>query len=187
MPAGHDSQDAPNASQTVRYVRVIRARHPLAGQVVKVLRQTRHAGHDEPCWVVQPPGRSPVSLPLGWAVLVDDTTDAAPGPIEPADDGPRVDVTSLRNLATMVGRLRATLSPEVADHDPPAPSVARRMRPATGLHGEQNRSAKARRRRRRSPCSTTPDSPNNDVLPNPILFPMTNASWACSAASQSRS
>jgi len=73
----------------------MRACHALAGQVVKVLRQTRHMGHDEPRWVVQPPDPhgAPVSLPLSWAVLVDDTTDPARVPIEPADDGPWVDVT----------------------------------------------------------------------------------------------
>ena len=96
---------------------MIRACHPLAGQVVKVLRQTRHAGHEEPRWVVQPPGRCAVSLPLSWAVLVDDTTNPAPGPIESAEDGPCVDVTSLRKLATMVCRLRANPSQEVAHHE----------------------------------------------------------------------
>lgn len=101
----------------MRYVRVIRAYHPLAGQVVKVLRQTREPGREGPRWIVQAPGRPPVSLPLSWALLVDDTTDLAPGPIETADDGPCVDVTALQNLAIMVARLRANPPLEVADHD----------------------------------------------------------------------
>jgi len=73
----------------------MRACHPVAGQVVKVLRQTRQVGHEEARWVMQPPDPrgSPVSLPLSWAVLVDDTTVPGPEPIEPADDGPWGDVT----------------------------------------------------------------------------------------------
>jgi hypothetical protein len=121
---GHDTQDAPKSSQSVRYVRVIRACHPLVGQVVKVLRQTRHVGHEEPRWVVQPPGRSAVSLPLSWAVQIDDTTDPVPCPVEPLDNGPCVDVTTLRNLATMVSRLRANPPQEVEPHEQPVASDA---------------------------------------------------------------
>jgi hypothetical protein len=103
---------------------VIRAYHPLVGQVVKVLRQTRELGREEPRWVVQPPGRPAVSLPLSWAALVDDTTDPPPCPVEPAGDGPCVDVTSLQNLATRVSRLRANPSQEVAHHEQPVASDA---------------------------------------------------------------
>lgn len=112
-------------------MRVIRACHPLAGQVVKVLRQTREPGREEPRWVVQPPGRPPVSLPLSWAVLVDDTTDPVPCPIEPANDGPCVDVTACRNLAIMVSRLRANPSPEVVHHEQPVDSDATRLTGST--------------------------------------------------------
>jgi hypothetical protein len=100
----------------VRYVRIIRAYHPLAGQIVKVLRQTRHGAYEERRWVVEPPGQAPLSLPLSWAILVDDTTDPAPCPVEPgADESPQrlVDVTSLLNLANIVEKLRSQQPQEV--------------------------------------------------------------------------
>jgi hypothetical protein len=74
--------------------------HPLVGQVVKVVRQLgQYPSYDERQWLIELPDQSRTSLPLSWAVEVDDTTQSEVSTGELAVESTWVDVASLLNLA----------------------------------------------------------------------------------------
>ena len=107
--------------QSVRYVRVVHPHHPLAGQIVKVVRRAGHPTDGARGWVIELPDGTRARLPPAWAVAVYDTTDAPPSvPLPP--DGLWADVTRLRALATLVQSLLSSLSTEVTAHDASDPS-----------------------------------------------------------------
>ena len=88
--------------------------HPLAGQVVRVVRQTGHSAYAERRWVIELDDGIRLSIPLSWAEPV--TEESAPTSVHTPQEHKQVlwvDVTTLLNLATMV-RLLTTNPPEEA-------------------------------------------------------------------------
>ena len=87
LAMGRAEQKAPNRSQDVRHVLITHPHHPLAGQIVKVLRQTRHPSDPERRWIIELADGSAAGIPLSWAVPVYDTIDPPAGPVQARADG----------------------------------------------------------------------------------------------------
>lgn len=105
---GADSlqQNAPEKGTI--FVQIIHPHHPQVGQRVRVVRQTGPEGKRQ--WVIELADQTCARIPLAWAVPAEQPTD--PG-ASAAAMALWVDVTSLRKLATMVGKLQANKSKEV--------------------------------------------------------------------------
>ncbi len=127
-------QNPPEGSSNARYVRVIHPNHPLAGQLVRVVRQGGHAAHVEGQWIIELAGQTRAGIPLSWAVLVEEANESEPGTTETEPEGLWADVTALLNLVRMVRDLNAHQLEEVASdelcHTPSQP--VGESRPAIG-------------------------------------------------------
>ena len=120
----------------LRHVQIVQPHHPLCGQIVKVLRNARRPGADEPCWLIETPSGARQLVPQAWC--------------QPAPGGPAsvpsmrpvlalVDVTTLRRLAIMVRQRSAIQEPH---HDPtvapcPADSRPNQRRPRPPWSGRR--------------------------------------------------
>jgi hypothetical protein len=98
-------------------VRIIHPQHPLAGQVVKVIRQASDPAGVEPNWIIEGPERRRLKVPSSWTAVVSETTPPEAGSVEPNGGGAWVDLAGLRRLADVVQYLQSQLSKEVTAHE----------------------------------------------------------------------
>jgi hypothetical protein len=129
-------------------VRIIHPQHPLAGQVVKVIRQASDPADAEPNWIVEGPDRRRLKVPNSSTVVVSETPVPEPETLEPGEAGAWLDLAGLRQLADVVQYLQSQLSKEVAAYEvfspashpadagqrPAAPLVGVAVRPPAGAH-----------------------------------------------------
>jgi hypothetical protein len=121
---GSDSsqQNTPETGET--FVLIIHPHHPLAGQRVRVIRQT--GPETDRQWIIELEDQTCARIPLSWAAPDDHSTP--PEANSPAA-GLWVDVTGLLKLARMVRGLQANESTEVtsdgATTDDPTGSVCK--------------------------------------------------------------
>jgi len=111
---GRARQNTPKETPSARYIRVIHPHHPLVGQIVRVVSQARHPTYSERQWVVELADRSRASIPLSWAVPVEETEAVIS---ESQAKGLRVDVPALLKLVKMVQYLTESRSEEVLPHE----------------------------------------------------------------------
>jgi len=111
-------------------VRVTHASHPLAGQIVRAVRQAGHPAFPEPQWVLELKDASRISIPLSWAELVEEPT-GTPSTLEAErpTTGLLADAKGYLNLAKMVCHLKMNHSEEGQTHESPTCSVPKTISP----------------------------------------------------------
>ena len=116
--AGRARQNPPKESSATRYVHVIHPHHPLVGQLVRVVRQAEHPAYSERQWVIELVDQTCASIPLSWAVPVQDTQEPGLITSETWPDGLWADAASLLKLTKMVQYLTTNQLEEVLPHEP---------------------------------------------------------------------
>jgi hypothetical protein len=116
----------------VRYVRVTHAGHPLAGQIVRTVRQAGHPAFGELQWVLELKDASRISIPLSWGEPVEDPAAAVwSSEAERLYSRPLIDANAYLNLAKMVCQLKMNQPEEGTSHESPTTADPTTGRPAT--------------------------------------------------------
>ena len=114
---GRAQHNPPEDSKATRYVRVVHPNHPLAGQVVRVVRLAGHPAFPERQWVIEQADGTRVSLLHSWAVPEDNVESEKTG-LETSTERPWTDVPALLNLARMVRHVTEKEPEGVEHHEP---------------------------------------------------------------------
>ena len=95
-------------------MRVKHPHHPQRGQVLKVLRESKHPAYAERRWVVLLPDGKPGGMPFSWAVPAENYT-AEEKKSEAEDSTLRAGVKELLSLATLCSVLESVKPEEAAN------------------------------------------------------------------------
>jgi hypothetical protein len=132
-------QNTPNRSQPNGSLRITHRFHPLAGEIVKVLRQKGSEKEKEFGWIIQLPDGNTGEIPHEWGIPVADDRSAEPD--ETRTQPLLAGVTQLLSLAKMCAALQVAAHEEAED-EPTGRRISERTSPAS-LDSGLDRTAEA--------------------------------------------